>query len=140
MLKLMLYFFIVTCAGTFDRKFVELYEDRNAGGTNPHSLYQKIIAGNNVINGIDGSIISDVQCSCCDLYKVWKKRHSSAAEKLCKLAEKPFHYRVLPVKFVKVVLNDREQLYEGTIISTSCSGMALLGGSHYLRPSLKVNN
>lgn len=102
MLNLMLYFFIVICAGAFDCKFVELYEDRNAGGTNPQSLYQKIKAGNNVMNDIDGSIISDVQCSCCDLYKVWKKKHSSAAEKLCKLTEKPFHYRVLPDKLVKL--------------------------------------
>ena len=123
-------YLLVTCAGAFDRKFVELYEDGNAGGTNPHSLYQKIKAGHNVIDDIDESVITDVQCNCCHLYKLWKKKHPSTAEKLVKLARRPLHYRVLPEKHVTVILNGKEQQYKGTIISTSCSGMALPFGRH----------
>jgi len=76
-------YLLVTCAGAFDHKFVELYEDGNAGGTDSHSLYQKIKAGDNVIEDIDESVITDVQCNCCHL---WKKKHPSTAEQLVKLA------------------------------------------------------
>lgn len=109
---------------------MELYEDRNAGGTNPYTLYQKIKAGNNTIDDIDKSLRSEIQCDCCHQYKLWKKKHPLSAEKLLKVAEKPFHYIVLPDKDVTLVLNEEERQYKGTIISTSCSGMALSFGKH----------
>ena len=117
------------CAGVFNQKFVELYEDRNAGGTSACTLYRKIKAGDH-IEFDDKSIGNEIQCNCCFQYKAWKQNHPSSAEKLLQFADKPFHYDVLPEKDVTVIINKKEQQYRGTIISTSCTGTALSLGKH----------
>ena len=129
------YSIAVKCAGVYERKFVELYEDRNAGGTRACSLYQKIKEGRCIFD--DESIQSEIRCNCCYQYNEWKKNHQSSAKKLICLADKPFHYAILPDKDVKVIVNGKEQQYKGTILSTSSTGTALPFGKHPYQCSLE---
>ena len=122
------YLHTVQCAGVYDRKFEKLHYDRHTGGTTPEVLYRKVKTEN---TSIDNDVIeSEILCSCCHNYKVWKTTHPSYAKRLLEFASKPYHYRVEPDKIVKVSEDGKIVQYKGTIHSISCSGTAVSFGKH----------
>jgi len=70
----------VQCAGVYDQKFMELYDDRHAGGTNASKIYMAIKVKGKTFD--DERIESEVMCICCLEYKIWKKIHPSSATML----------------------------------------------------------
>ena len=55
---------------------------------------------------------------------------STRCTKLKEQAKIPVHYKVYADKTVKVVIDDKEVVYTGTIHSVNCSGNALSNGRH----------
>ena len=114
------------CAGVYDRRFKELYFDRNAGCTTVKKLWENERNGNKDDQRKDINIC----CGCCEEYITWKQNHPIDQLKLKELANKPIYYRSHPEDKVKVVENGEEIEYIGTIYSTTCTKVAFTEGKH----------
>ena len=114
------------CAGVYDRKYQELYYDGNSGCTTAKKLWEDSRKESNRSN----VKITNINCTCCTTYKTWARKHTLDAQKLKEQAKIPVHYRVYANKTVKVVVDEKEVAYIGTIHSVNCSGNALSNGSH----------
>ena len=115
--------YIVKCAGVYDRRFKELYHDRNAGCTTVKKLWE------NERNDNKDEQRKDINI-CCEQYVTWKKNHPTDHLKLKELASNPIYYRSHPEDKVKVVENGKEIEYIGTIYSSTCTTVAFTGGKH----------
>lgn len=92
------------CAGVYDRRFKELYFDRNAGCRTVKKLWENERNGNKDEQRKDINIC----CGCCEQYITWKQNHPNDPLKLKELASNPIYYRSHPEDKVKVVENGEE--------------------------------
>ena len=114
----------VACAGVYDRKYKQLYDDENSGCSTAKKLWESYRQAANDPDDIT------VNCSCCKEYKVWKESHPIDCQKLKDMANEPIYYKVFPSKNVAVVENGNDIVYTGTIHSVACTGKAFSSGSH----------
>ena len=94
--------YVAECYGVCSRKFVELHKDRCGGCTTAKAIWENTKSSDPLSTHIhDGEITISIHCTCCTVYKDWKKNHPNESEKLQQYADKPFHYTVCPDKQVK---------------------------------------
>ena len=118
----------VSCQGLYDRKFVVLYEDGNAGVTTSKSLWVHSRSVGECVQSPENE--QQVQTAC-TMYGQWKKAHSTAAKTLQHIADIPCYYKVCDEQ-----VNVGTHVYRGTIRALhsapkgKCKGTALASGQH----------
>ena len=124
------YICIAECCGVCSRKFVELHKDR-CGGCTTAKIWENAKSSDPLSTHIhDGEIAISIHCTCCTVYKDWKKNHPNESEKLQQYADKPFHYTVCPNKQVNMLEQGKLVTHTGTIYSTKCAGVVCTNGDH----------
>ena len=123
------------CQGLYDRKFVPLYDDRQAGTTTPLKAWTDYRSGDSqLVLAVADTCV--VHCDCCSTYNSWKKTHSAQHKKLLEGLSVPVFYEVRKNEHVVVSVNGTEVLYNGTIRALSgaprgaCFGTATTTGEH----------
>ena len=81
------------CAGIYDRKYKQFYDDRNSGCTTAKKIWEATRKEGDALD-----LDANISCKCCKNYKTWKQNHPGDSHKLNERALIPFHYRVYPKK------------------------------------------
>ena len=114
----------VECAGVYDRKYEQFYNDGSSGCTTVKKLWEM---HREATNDPDGTTVN---CSCCEEYRIWKESHPTDFQKLKEISDNPSFYKAFPSKKVTVVEDGSNVVYTGTIHAVACTGKAVSGGSH----------
>ena len=115
----------IPCQGLYDRKYVELYNDGNAGATTSKKLWLDSRARKECGVFTDDQVEVLTTCSCCEDYSSWKKMHPSDAKMLQNIADMPRYYKVCDKR-----VNINDATYQGTIRALhmapkgECTGIA----------------
>ena len=113
----------VECAGVYDWKYEQFYNDGSSGCTTVKKLWE-IHREATDPDGITAN------CSCCEEYRIWKESYPTDIQKLKEISDNPSFYKAFPSKKVTVVEDGSNVVYTGTIHAVACTGKAFCGGSH----------
>jgi len=115
----------VKCAGVYNQKYEELYNDGSSGCTTAKKLWENHRQAANNPYGVT------INCGCCEEYRIWKESHPTDFQRLKNMSSDPV---VFPSKRQiyshLVVQNGNTLVYTGTIHAVGCTGNAFASGSH----------